>query len=260
MRRKFLIAGGIGIAVMTSTVARATVTDLRKFHLGESDAPPAVAFAPGDTQTIDSITAANATKVGNTFYDPTGLAPGSSFAMRFQNVDSRYVSTATPGLTVDFGIEAYVNPSSTAPADVVYNGFGATGAGIGISGGQYVGIIGSTIVPGGVAVVPGSPVELAMVEQGPSNSFTVYVNGTAPFPAVSVASYAPAIATDSLTIGQWLQDKPVPYAGVVDEARVFQFAAGGFSTGDLGAAAIPEPGSLGVLGLGALAFVRRPRR
>lgn len=99
MRRKSLIAGGIGIALLAPSAARAAVNNDRLFHLGESDAPPAIAFAPGDATTVDSITAANANKVGNTFYDPAGLMPGSSFAMRFQNVDSRYVSTATPGLS-----------------------------------------------------------------------------------------------------------------------------------------------------------------
>ncbi|HWE95933.1 MAG TPA: LamG-like jellyroll fold domain-containing protein [Tepidisphaeraceae bacterium] len=260
MRRKLLVAGGIGIALMTSNVAHAAVNDLRLFHLGESDVPPAIAFAPGDATTVDSISAANATKVGNTFYDPAGLAPGSSFAMRFQNVDSRYVSTATTGLTADFGIEAYVNPSSTVPVTIFYNGTGGTGAGLGISGGQYVGVVGTTLVPSGVAVTPGVPVELALVEQGPTNSFTVYVNDVAPLPATSVASYAPAAAGDDLIIGQWHQDQPVPYAGVVDEARIFQFAPGGFNMGDLGSAAVPEPGSVGLLGLGALAFLKRRQR
>jgi hypothetical protein len=135
------------------------VTDVRLYRLGEDDIPPAVPGGPGDTITVDHIMGMNAMKVGLTFYyakkslggPPVGLglAPGSTEAMEFTNVDSRYVAPAE-FLTNNFGMEVYILVSSgVTDARAFYNGDGGfpfgpldRGCGLGVAGGHYAALVG----------------------------------------------------------------------------------------------------------------------
>jgi hypothetical protein len=240
--------------------------------------PPAVPGAPGDDPTRDIISGANAHKIGLTFYHAKpgpggalGLAPGSTEAMRFTNVDSRYVAAAALTAATDtqnFGLEAYVQISpGVTNARWFYNGGDGTpldpvsdGYGLGISGGFYAAIVAGAITKTKIPANPAQPVEMALVNTGGTN-FNVYVQD------VLVKNFAAAVVVpavgDFLSIGNFVGNQSPPaYAGVVDEARVFTFAPGGFDPKtDLGGAAvIPEPASLSLLVCGAAGLLGRAWR
>lgn len=265
------------VLVLNPCFAYAVVVDARLYHLGEAD-PGALPLAPGNPTTVDSVGGINANKIGLTAYNGTGgggppvgvgIAPGSSMSMTFQNVDSRYQAPAVGGLSDNFGIEAYIQPQTTNDARPFYNGGDGTpldpltdGFGLGISGGQYVGLIGGVgSIPTGVLAIPGKPVEMAFVSSG--GVFTVYINDVAKG-ALAVAS-VPVLATDMLSIGNF-DATPVGFAGVVDEARIFTFAPGGFDPKtDLGGAAVPEPSTIALAvfplaGLGLATLRKKLRR
>ena len=250
------LAFGLGsiVAIVSSPlVNEAAVVDMRLYHLGEAD-PGALPLADGKPVTVDSAAGVNANKVGLTSYNGTsgggppvgvGIAPGSTMSMRFQNVDSRYEAPVVGGLVDNFGMEAYIQPQTIADARPFYNGGDGTpldaltdGFGLTISGGHYVATLGGVgTIPTGVAVVPGKPVEMALVSSG--GLFTVYIDDLAKG-ALALPSL-PVIATDKLSIGNF-NATPPGFAGVVDEARVFTFAPGAFNPStDLGGAAVPEP-------------------
>jgi hypothetical protein len=255
------------VAIVSSPLTNeAAVVDVRLYSLGEAD-PGALPLAPGNPVTVDSASGVNANKVGLTTYNGTsgvgppvgvGIAPGSTMSMRFQNVDSRYQAPVVGGLVDNFGIEAYIQPQTSAEARPFYNGGDGTpldalndGFGLTISGGQYVGLLGGVaVIPSGVAVVPGTPVEMALVRN--AGVFTVYINDVAKgsLPVASV----PVLAADMLSIGNF-NATPVGFAGVVDEARIFTFAPGAFNPStDLGGAAVPEPATMTLLVSAFLVF------
>ena len=247
-----------------TSVSDASVTNVRLYHLGEADSG-ALPLGPGNPTTVDSASGIDAAKVGLTFYNGTGgagppvgvgLAPGSTMSMQFQNVDSRYQAPVVGGLVDNFGIEAYIQPETTSEARPFYNGGDGTpldaltdGFGLTISGGQYVATLGGVgTISTGVPVVPGKAVEMALVRS--SGLFTVYINDVAKNTSVLVANSV--LATDMLSIGNF-DATPVGFAGVVDEARVFTFAAGAFNPAtDLGGAAVPESSTQVLLGTGAI--------
>jgi len=185
-------------------------------------------------------------------------------SMQFQNVDSRYQAPVVSGLVDNFGIEAYIQPQTTAAARPFYNGGDGTpldpltdGFGLTISGGQYFGLLGGVAsIPTGVAAIPGTPVEVALVRDG--GVFTVYINDVAK--GSLAAASAPVLATDMLSIGNF-DATPAGFAGVVDEARLFTFAAGAFiPSTDLGGAAVPEPSSLLLVIVGFTGLTVKARR
>jgi hypothetical protein len=261
----------LGMAV--APVSRAAVTNVRLYHLGEADAG-AVPLNPGNPTTFDSAGAFPATKVGLEFYHGLsqaiglGLVPGSTLSMRFTNVDSRYEAPAVTGLSDNFGIEAYVLPQNTLDSRFFYNGGDGTplgvladGYGLTVSGGNYAARVGGVVtINTGVPVLPGVPVEMALVRAG--GVFTVYVqdvaSGTSPLAPIAVG------AADKLSLGNFTgNDSPPAYSGVVDEARIFTFAPGTFNPGtDLGPPAeVPEPAVLTAgLFVGGLLVRRRSAR
>jgi hypothetical protein len=264
---KMTILVAMILFVESSPVCWADITIDRWYRLGEADVPAAVALGPGDAFTHDSgPSGVDAMKFGLTFYNgtpslgggatPKGIAPGSTESMRFQNVDSRYVATATlVGVTQNFGMEGYIQISpGVQNAHWFYNGGNgfplvtpSDGYGLALVGGQYAALISGTTVLTGVFANPLQPVEMALVNTG-GNNFSIYIQDTL-VTTVSVLFTAPS-AADSLSLGNFADINPLPpYAGVIDEARTFTFDPGKFDPGkDLGgaaaAASIPEPSSL----------------
>lgn len=240
--------------------AVAAISLIREYRLGEADGG-AVIGLPGNPTTTDSAGGISAVKVGNTTYD-AGLFTGSTLSMQFENVDSRYEAPAALlGVTDNFGIEAYIMPDPfTAFTDgrPFYNGGDGiptsvppNGYGLLISGGTYQGLLGGVgVLATGVVATPGVAVDMALVRD--SGVTTVYINHV---PMVSsLAAPIAAIGGDKLAIGNFLDSGALPpYAGVVDQARVFTFLPGQFSPGDL--SPIPEPSSLVLAATGVIAVV-----
>lgn len=262
--------------MLVTTSAHSAVTNLRLYRLGEAD-PGALPGNPGDDPTRDSVSPADAAKVGLEFYHfqingngpPTavGLVPGSTESMRFVNVDSRYVAPAATGLT-EYGMEVYVQPNASVSGLVesrlFYNGGDGSpigsvvrGLGVGIGAGQYVGIVNGVVwINSGVPAVPGTPVELAIVAHGGLVEMFVQRQSVGSSAVVPLA----AAAGDGLSLGNFIANfSPPGFAGALDEARVFTFGPGGFDpVTDLGPEAAPEPTSP-VLGL-AVALMTMSRR
>jgi len=277
-----IVTGLVAMAlVLAGTgLCPAGVMNDRLYRLGEDDVPPAIPGNPGDPITTDSVGGINATKVGLTFYygntgGGLGLAPGSTEAMVFTNIDSRYIASATLGsVTQNFGMEGYVlvgpgvtnaiwfyngapnNPLLSPPSD---------GYGLGVSGGFYAAFISGAVYVSGVPANPLQPVEMALVNTG-GNNFSVYVQDNL---VLSMSAlFSTPLATDYLSLGNFQGNySPPAYSGIIDEARTFTFAPGAFNPAtDLGApaAAIPEPSAfvLSVIGaaLSLVAFCRSQRR
>jgi hypothetical protein len=262
MNRLFSACIGLALGLAATEQCQGIVTNHRLHRLGEQDVPPAGALLPGDNPTVDGGTdLVDASKVGLTFYYgqpgfggppvPLGLVPGSTFSMEFTNVDSRYVAPAAlVGVSENFGLEVYIQVSAGITEGRAFsNGdvgvpFGTLtrGYGLGVHGGQYSAFLpGSgcvdSICPTPVAALPGVPVEMALVNVD-GTQFDVYIQRTLVL-SVSVPAVIPPVATDVLAMGNFVGNQAPPnFAGVLDEARVFDFAPGQFDPHtDLGAAA-----------------------
>jgi hypothetical protein len=203
---------------------------------------------------VDDISGINASKIGLEFYYgigapavALGLAPGSTEAMEFTNVDSRYVASAE-FLTDNFGMEVYIQVSpGVTDARAFYNGDGGfpfgpldRGCGLGVSGGFYAAFVGGAPLPflTSVPAVPLVPIAMALVNTGGGN-FEVYIQKKLVLSFLA-PSYVPPLPTDQLSLGNFVSNlSPPNFAGVLDEARVFTFSAGGFDPKtDLGEQAV----------------------
>jgi hypothetical protein len=167
-------------------------------------------------------------------------------------------------LTDNFGVEAWVKWNSGTPgsASIVYNGNSST-SGWGIY--QYAATYG--LLYGGNLAQSVTPIsnqwtELALVRDNGTTTF--YVNGEVSY-TTGIGPNAPvggvAIGGNSLTSGAEL------FNGTIDEVRIFSFAPGAFTVGDLNLPPpVPTPASnlrslsllaLGLLGLAWLGLRRR---
>lgn len=135
----------------------------------------------------------------------------------------------------NFGIEAWVKPSSVSAEQVIaYNGRTDTaGWGLFIDGGRqaYAGLFGGVDIPGDDinSATPGVWTHVAMVCDG--GATTIYVNGQ----ALSYVSAAiPHVPDAGFAMGCDPQNTNGDrFTGLIDEVRVFTFAPGQFSLSDL---------------------------
>jgi hypothetical protein len=243
--------------------ALAQVTEIARYHLGESD-PGASPGAPGAATTTDSTGAAHLTRVGAPTYSTTS-SPISPLAMAFAGADGyRFAAPVSP-LTDNFGIEAWVYSTTTAGnAVIAYNGdTSSAGWGIFRAGTTYNYLYGGVIFGGNAPVTLNKWTHLALVRD--SGVTTFYVNGrvndsNGSAPNAPAGGFGlginPTVAQEFMT-------------GSIDEVRVFTFAPDTFAPAALllaGAQPVPTAHELVLLlmalmlaAAGLLALRRRAR-
>ncbi|MBS0571147.1 MAG: LamG domain-containing protein [Proteobacteria bacterium] len=252
MRNAVVFLAGFGLAA-AALPAAATITVLNQWHLGEADAG-ASAGGAGAAATVDSVGSFNLNKVGAPVY-ASDVPPriGSMLSMAFNGTTDEYMNTSgvASTLTDNFGIEVWVksNGNTSGNAAIAYNG-NTSNAGWGIyRGGANYGFL-----YGGITLTTPTPIspqwtELALVRDSGTTRF--YVNG-APVYAGAVGPNPPSggvgIGGNPLSSGFELFD------GKIDEVRIFSFAPGAFSAGDLNLPALAPTPVLGLRALGLLAL------
>lgn len=269
MRNKWMLLAGLGLSVATMH-ARATISVLNQWHLGEADTGAVVGGA-GAASTVDSVGTSNLNKFGTPTYS-SDVAPGigSGLSMVFSGANgSQYqISGVASTLTDNFGIEAWVKSDGTSRPSVAiaYNGNSSlSGWGIYQFGTNYGFLYGGVVLQG-VSPISTQWTELALVRS--SGVTTFYVNGVAVYSGNSAPNFPTGgvgIGGNSLTTGAEL------FGGKIDEVRIFSFAANQFSTKDLNLPppAAPAPAlsartlgalAVGLLGLAWLGLRRRSSR
>ncbi|HMM56081.1 MAG TPA: LamG domain-containing protein [Rudaea sp.] len=254
------------VLAVAAVPAQATITVLNQWHLGEADSG-ASAGGAGAATTVDSVGGFSLSKVGAPTYS-SDVAPriGSTLSMAFNGTADGYNNTiaVASNLTDNFGIEAWVksNGSTTGNATIAYNG-NTSNAGWGIYrlGGSY-GLLYGGLIGASVSSISTTWTELALVRDNGITTF--YVNG--------VASYTTTTGPNPPSGGVGIGTNPTVanfemFDGKIDEVRIFSFAPGAFSAGDLNLPPpVPTPMlslrslallALGLLGLGWLGWRRR---
>lgn len=162
--------------------------------------------------------------------------------------------------TDNFGIEAWVKPAALSTTQViVYAGLPSTSGGIGLmlSNSQvrihYGGVGSVTWDAPGLAV--NTWTHLAMVRN--SGVTSLYVNGVDVSPATPHTA-TPLAPTSAFGIGSY-QYGGSNFTGNLDNIRLFTFTGGAFQSSDL-LVVVPEPASLGLIGLAGVCLIRRARR
>lgn len=265
MRNAMMLAFA-GCALVAALPAQATITVLNQWHLGEADAG-ASAGGAGAATTVDSVGGFNLSKVGaptNSSDVPPRI--GSTLSMAFNGTADGYNNSTgvASTLTDNFGIEAWVksNGNTAGNATIAYNG-NTSNAGWGIYrlGGNYGALYGGNL-GAGVSPISAAWTELALVRDNGTTTF--YING--------VASYTTTAGPNPPAGGVGIGTNPQVanfemFDGKIDEVRIFSFAPGAFSIGDLNLPpSVPTPASslrslallaLGLFGLGWLGLRRR---
>jgi len=253
-----LTAAVLGIVLVTGSVhANIIVQDL--YHLGESDSPTAIAGGAGDTTTVDSAGTTNLTKVASPLYSNIGGTAGSALSMSLDG-SSAYManSSVLTSTSSNFGMEVMVDPTVAGEnAYLLYNGNGGNGYGILLQGGR------ATLLYGNQDIFTAGPVlplnqwsEIAITRITGGNGENLYVNDAL---VMSANNNSANLPTGGVEIGESFSGTS-KFTGLLDEARIFTFSTGQFSTSDLQVPApIPEPASLGLFGACGLMLLRRRR-
>jgi hypothetical protein len=238
------------------SMARAAIVVQNVWHLGEADSPTAVIGQAGDTTTVDSMGSANLTATGSGTTYASTTVPNSLVGMSFNGTSGYSGSAVLTTTTDDFGIEIWADPTAYTNATVFYDGNTAdSGWGIYQYENEWTLLYGGVILNGvGAPVTLGTFNDLALVVEGGVASF--YVNGEL---TGTVSGYTPNDPSQYVFIGT--DEAGGNFVGSLDEARIFTFTDGQFSTSDLQYVA-PEPSSLVLAGFGGIAlagWVRRRR-
>ena len=210
------------------------------YNLGESDSGQHLNGNAGAAITINNVSGTGLTKVGSPTYSTSVAASthnplSDSVAMTFHSsTGDAYTGTSAATSALDnWGIEAWVNPSTTTGLEVIaYNGDPYhNGFGIVRNGNAFQGEIGGQGYVGSYTVTVGTWTHLAFVRS--NGVATLYVNGVAAGGTSSAAVAAPSagfsIGASAFTGANGLLN----FDGSIDEVRVFTFAPGCFSTNQL---------------------------
>ena len=152
MRSAFMLLASL-VLTLPALPARATITVLNQWHLGEADAG-ATAGGAGAATTVDSVGGVSLSKVGApTYASDVPVRIGSNLSMAFNGSADEYMNSAALAstLTDNFGIEAWVKSDgvTTGNASVAYNGNSSTsGWGIYRLGANYGMLYGGNFLMG----------------------------------------------------------------------------------------------------------------
>ncbi|HEY5915455.1 MAG TPA: LamG-like jellyroll fold domain-containing protein [Verrucomicrobiae bacterium] len=229
------------IILLGAACARANVTTVGWYRLGENDG----SLAPGDVVkagTADLLRVDPLRRYGSPLYSDLVARTaanelGSSLSVLF-NGSGQFLSNAiVTGARNNFGIEAWVavSPSVQGSFVIAHNGNTfSNGWGLGVTVGffgttTYYGELGGGIKVASSAGRPGAWTHVALVRDSGTNTF--YLNGE---PATTLTNLGPGFPVGGFAIAGTPQAPHGGYLpGLVDEVRVFTFAAGQFSPDDL---------------------------
>ncbi len=233
-RRTRLIATLAVVMLSCAFPTMATINVVSYWRMGELDTNA----VPGTTAVtaVDSIGTNNLTYTGSAIYKANAVIPpnsGSTISVDFSN--AAYALGPIVATNIDnFGIEAWVKPDSVGSLSIMlYNGNTATsGWGIYVdpTTHSYTGLLGgiATLTSSANNAVSNVWADVALVRQNGTTTF--YVNGV----AQSTSTKAPNIPAGNFAIAAPPQSQASEnFSGTVDEARVFTFTAGQFSSTDL---------------------------
>ncbi|MDB6025085.1 MAG: hypothetical protein JWM68_1308 [Verrucomicrobiales bacterium] len=211
--------------------AFANVTLVRSYHLGDLDPGPTNELAAAFSRDYISFNTLQLTN-GPTYSTdvPIDYPLINTYSVRFTGTNYGSAPVLT-NLTDNFGLSAWVKPCSiTGNHAIVYNGdTGGSGWGLYQVGDTFQVLFGGIDTVGSAPVVTNAWTHLALVRDQGTTTF--YVNG--------VAS-GTSTATPNAPAGLWAIGSSPPslgsefFDGWIDEAAVFTFAPGAFSTNDLG--------------------------
>jgi hypothetical protein len=243
------MAMGMLIAAASTSAIANTTLDL--YRLGEAD-PGATIGATTNAMTIDSgPDGNNLSRQGPITYSSNVAAPGSTISMAFNDNSAVYSGNVLTTAITNVGITAWVYPTAAAPSvstGIAYNGNpGSSGYGL-YQGGSDLGFTppagDATIIAivGGVdfesPTVPSVNVplntwsEVTQIIQNGENE--LFLNG------ILVTEHADTPRTPSADF-----ELGTGFVGNIDEVSVFT---------------VPEPTSIGLVGLAGLGLLLRRRR
>jgi alpha-L-arabinofuranosidase len=229
----------LAFAVVQATGVHATVTNVVWYRLGENDSGAAAGLAA--TNTVDLIGLRNLKQFGSPLYTSAVSTSasnhvGSSLAVQFNGSSQYFSNTIISTATDNFGIEAWVKPTTVTSALrlIAYNGNTvADGWGIYQNRTNYFGMFGGVAQIGGTALTAtaGTWTHVALVRAG--GVAALYINGVVNGHATNVAPVQ-VVKGDNFAIGTAPQAPPGgAFNGAIDEVRVFTFGTGQFNTSDL---------------------------
>lgn len=267
--RSFGRLAAASVLAVAAGTSHAAVTTEVYYRLGEDDGATTVGGV-GENPTQDSsANDRDAARTGSPVY-AAGVAPGSTRSVDFLDGANQY-SRAAFNVTDNFGLESFFQVD-TIDRQVFYaNGTGGgdgvgfflgndgTGATPAIDPAEYQGIYGNvSFLRTGIDAVAGDTVYMAVVENAGATNVYISVkplNGS--FGPLQTFSFN--VPSPRTPVGTFSLNTNNTFDGRIDEARFFTFAPGQFSTNDLLFNTVPEPGSLSLLSLGAVAVLRRRR-
>lgn len=229
---------------------------LAHYRLGDAD-PGATSGNTVNATTVDSSGNGNTltrfgspTYVPGSPYDPTGLG------VSFSGLGDYFAGPEITVGTDNFGIEAWVNASSTSPGNrsIAYNGrTDISGFGLFQINNQFAFLYGGVTVPTVATVTQGQWVHLALVRDTGMTSF--FVDGTLVFSSFDGPN--PLDGTGGMMIGA-NHVGTENFEGSISEVRLFTFDPGTFRESDL--LNVPEPTTVTLLGLGLTGLVLSRRK
>lgn len=261
------------LATLGVGFASAAVTTLGYWHLGESDVMP----IPGETvfSSVDASGGFDLSVMGAPVYSSAVAGGGgSSVSLQFSaGGQSLYCGTLVSGAASlqNVGGEAWFRLATDIKTNgVVFysgdssaNGHGLLLRGFGDDPDTLSVLIGGAWFVNLCTVVPGTWYYAAYVFNGSELVTYIATEGEATLSRTSYGEVVPLVIgpSESFQIGSSVGDPFQTLIGWVDEVRVFSFAPGEFSQGDLLFGAVPEPGSSAALaGVVALGCVLNRRR